>query len=377
MTRKKTTRKKTPARKAPPRVARKAPSGAEKARAAGAQYANDQVSSDYFADWVWDQLREASRMDPSTVLPLETEADARVIAKNMLQQLEWDTRRDLRASEIERLVGGGLTSPSCIDAFFDGFQSQLHESLDWLAEHVLEQGQEIQQTATISRRLTDQQTKIDNRMGRAAPRRFMSAPRRSDGRQKYRPAKTWRLRKVERIVPSAGAHRVEFNDDLSIQVHRGHGRNDLLYAMKPSDMRHENRSPGPESRREYQYAALLAVLNGKEAEFFLDREGDVIAVMPESTWSQMSEAHHEEAPHPALIEALAADVNALRQERRISFEEAYDAITKPDWVRQYRGNKIDLENRIINKAKSIGRARGRISETRRRPVARGTARNRR
>jgi hypothetical protein len=76
-----------------------------------------------------------------------------------------------------------------------------------------------------------------------------------------------------------------------------------------------------------------------------------------------------EPPHPALIEALAADVNALRSERRITFEQAYDAITLPDWARQYEargGDMISLGNRVINKAKSIGRAR--------RPVMRGSNR---
>lgn len=69
-----------------------------------------------------------------------------------------------------------------------------------------------------------------------------------------------------------------------------------------------------------------------------------------------------EPPHPALIEALAADVNALRQERGITFEQAYDAIAKPDWVHRYSSNRIDLENQVINKAKSIGRARSHLRE---------------
>ncbi len=52
-----------------------------------------------------------------------------------------------------------------------------------------------------------------------------------------------------------------------------------------------------------------------------------------------------------------ADVNALRQERGITFEEAYDEIAIPDWVRQYTGARIDLENQVISKAKSIARGR--------------------
>lgn len=94
----------------------------------------------------------------------------------------------------------------------------------------------------------------------------------------YKPAKTWRLRVVERVVPEAGnAQRVEFQDGLSIQVHGGHGRSDLLYAMRPYDTRLEQRSPGPETRREYQYVALKTVLGDQKATFVVDHDGDVVA----------------------------------------------------------------------------------------------------
>jgi hypothetical protein len=65
-------------------------------------------------------------------------------------------------------------------------------------------------------------------------------------------------------------------------------------------------------------------------------------------------------PHPALVEQLAADVDALREARGLTFDQAYDAIVKPEWVREYEasgGDMIALGNRVINKAKSIGRAR--------------------
>ena len=48
-----------------------------------------------------EQMVEAERMraaDPSSVLPLETPADARKVARNMLQQLGWDTKRELNRS---------------------------------------------------------------------------------------------------------------------------------------------------------------------------------------------------------------------------------------------------------------------------------------
>lgn len=100
-----------------------------------------------------------------------------------------------------------------------------------------------------------------------------------DKPKKYRPSKLRKHLKVRRIVPAAGpgAQRVEFEDDISIHVHSGHGRNDVLYAMKPADMRHEGRQPGPESRRDYQHAALTAVLGDRNASFVIDRDGDVRA----------------------------------------------------------------------------------------------------
>ncbi len=55
-------------------------------------------------------------------------------------------------------------------------------------------------------------------------------------------------------------------------------------------------------------------------------------------------------------------MNALRQERGITFEQAYDEIVKPDWVRQYKGTKTDLENQVINKAKSIARGRRGVTQ---------------
>jgi hypothetical protein len=66
-------------------------------------------------------------MDPSTVLPLETRADARVIARNMLKQLEWDTKRDLNESK----------------EFFKGFSDTLRMNDAWLADELLEINREM------------------------------------------------------------------------------------------------------------------------------------------------------------------------------------------------------------------------------------------
>ena len=205
------------------------------AEARGEQYANDQLESDYFMEWVRTQLAEAARMPPEDVLPLETKKDAMVIAKNMLRDLEQDAKRDLQED----------------DAFWRGFRKALDGSREWLADELLQ---------------------IKSEMGGG-----MREARRPTKTTKYKPAKTWKLRVVDRIVPDAGAQRVEFKDGFSIQVHGGSGRGDQLYAMRPYDMRLEQRSPGPESRREYQYAALVAVLNGRPATFLIDSDGDVRA----------------------------------------------------------------------------------------------------
>src|SRR5208337_1198364 len=100
-------------------------------REIGAVYAVNQIESPYFQDWVHEQMVEAERMrqaDPSSVMPLETQADARKVARNMLQQLEWDTKRELSESK----------------EFYEGFDEVLQEpfTVQWLADILLEMTQE-------------------------------------------------------------------------------------------------------------------------------------------------------------------------------------------------------------------------------------------
>lgn len=104
------------------------------AETAGIEYATAQLESDYFTEWVRSQIIEAARMPPEEVLPLDTVQDARVIAKNMLQQLEWDTKRGLDAREIERLAGGDAKG------FFEGFHRGVTNpsTVEWLAEEILD-----------------------------------------------------------------------------------------------------------------------------------------------------------------------------------------------------------------------------------------------
>lgn len=163
-------------RKASPR----GPSLTKKAEQAGEQYAQDQLQGDYFMDWVRDQLLEASRMPPEDVLPLETQQDALVIAKNMLQQLKHDTLRDLRANEIESLIGINRAEPDDIDSFFVGFENGLNAAHEWLADELLEiksgmGSRRVGETRRLSETMTPRQ-KNDFNDGWDDGYRFREAP---------------------------------------------------------------------------------------------------------------------------------------------------------------------------------------------------------
>jgi len=122
-----------------------------KAEKAGAQYAQDQIESDYFMQWVYEQLVEASRMDPSDVLPLETKRDAEEIAHNMLRDLEHDTKRALSDYDISRLVGADVSRED-VKAFYEGFRDAAAASLDWLADELLELNAQIRGEVREGRR---------------------------------------------------------------------------------------------------------------------------------------------------------------------------------------------------------------------------------
>ena len=168
------------------------------AEKAGADYAEEQVGSEHFRDWVYDQMIEADRMrkaDPDSVVPLESMADARRVARNMLQQLEWDTKRQMDSREILELSGAkgvfdsgsaswvkgtyGITAHEVGEAFFTGFVEELKKptTRDWLAEEVLQQheGADGEQTVRESTTLTRQQL---TRAGQPTTTRVSGAPRR-------------------------------------------------------------------------------------------------------------------------------------------------------------------------------------------------------
>jgi len=134
------------------------------AKAAGKKYALDQLDSDYFRDWVRDQLIEASRMDPEDVLPLETKQDAEQIAHNMLKQLEWDTKRDLRSDDLERLIGSREHDAGI--AFYAGFRKALDDANGWLADELLqiksEMGEGHRQVSEAKRKRTGTPVRYKN-----------------------------------------------------------------------------------------------------------------------------------------------------------------------------------------------------------------------
>jgi len=93
------------------------------AEARGAAYARDQIDGEYFRQWVWEQMSEAEqtrKRDPNSVMPLESDADYRELARRMLQQLEWDTKRELPESR-DFFIGfkETLQSPSVVNWLVD------------------------------------------------------------------------------------------------------------------------------------------------------------------------------------------------------------------------------------------------------------------
>jgi hypothetical protein len=117
---------------------KKEPSAVDAAREAGRQYVQDQISGDYFRDWVWDQMVEAEAMrqrDPNSVIPLESPADYRKLARNMLQQLGWDIDRDLDPRDVL----GREASREEQREFVDGLHDELRDPnvVQWVVDEVM------------------------------------------------------------------------------------------------------------------------------------------------------------------------------------------------------------------------------------------------
>jgi hypothetical protein len=117
----------------------------EAAHKAGEHYVLDQIQSTYFHDWVRDQMFEAEEMrqrDPNSVIPLESPSDFRKVARNMLQQLGWDIRRDLRPQNIPSI---DATSSAEVEAFWEGLDDKLHDPVivDELTSEVMRVHEEV------------------------------------------------------------------------------------------------------------------------------------------------------------------------------------------------------------------------------------------
>lgn len=152
--------------------------------------------------------------------------------------------------------------------------------------------------------------------------------------------------RVEDVSSERSGWRVRFSDDMTIHVHQGHGRSDLWYAMRPMDLRHEGRSPSPETRRAMQFVALASVMPGRitgPAEFFLDREGDVVAV---------SQSGHVRATK-SQPRVVSAEEKAQETEfyRRASLPRVEKRFVGPDtWILHHYdygevGSKTELRRR--------------------------------
>lgn len=152
------------------------------AKRAGANYARDQIQSTHFEDWIIDQLAEAERMrqnDPSSVIPLETPADYRRLARNMLQQLGWDIDRGLDHREAVELAGDD--SEEVVKAFWSGLHDELTNPniVHHLVDELMRAHEDV--VAAHRDRETPPQQSLpgvhDRRPARLAPRRQRPAPR--------------------------------------------------------------------------------------------------------------------------------------------------------------------------------------------------------
>lgn len=99
------------------------------AEAAGKRYAEQQIKSEHFDNWVRDQLAEAASMPEDQVVPLETPDDARKIARAMMQELEHDAKRQ---APRDNIIPEGKEAE-----FWRGFHKYCMDSVPWLADELL------------------------------------------------------------------------------------------------------------------------------------------------------------------------------------------------------------------------------------------------
>jgi hypothetical protein len=125
----------------------------KKARDAGLQYVDDQLGSDHFHHYVWNDLHEGYEMekrDPASVRKgLETvnlahnKSAAVELAQIMLQQLRWDIGRDISDNEVEPYLEAAGVKGDINQELRDAFSKTVREALEsdateaWFAEEII------------------------------------------------------------------------------------------------------------------------------------------------------------------------------------------------------------------------------------------------
>jgi len=121
---------------------------------AGFDHAQEQMESDYFRDWVHEQL--------NVDVPGGRITDPRQIARNMLQQLVWDTARGI---DVTAVVGRKTTRDE-FKEFMDGFRenAQSKAAVDWLTE-IVEDDMPQKSVGMNEKKSNDLESKIRNAGG--------------------------------------------------------------------------------------------------------------------------------------------------------------------------------------------------------------------
>jgi hypothetical protein len=127
------------------------------AHQAGEAYADDQIQSDTFREYVWEDIYNTTNMSEEIAPEFKDDAllkskTARMkLAKNMLQNLRWDIERDGFEAFDDYFAPLGLDADdyrnhsSVRDAFWEGLRVGLDESAsarEWVAEEIILQAVE-------------------------------------------------------------------------------------------------------------------------------------------------------------------------------------------------------------------------------------------
>lgn len=157
----------------------------------GADFASAQIDSDHFREWVREQMIEADELErrsPGSTFSSSTQEGAERVAKNMLQQLSWDTKREFDPREVL-----GEASQADVKEFFRGFDEKLRspDIRAWLADYVLEIDQDLHGDDV---RQHEEEIKRSRARGNPLPRRELKKSSHDTARTglyHYGPATFW------------------------------------------------------------------------------------------------------------------------------------------------------------------------------------------